>query len=148
MTKIETDRSETARIPRAVYVLSGAVFVLGTSEFGIAGLLPEIATNLAVSLPSAGLLISAYAGADRAHPADAPEGHPARRARTVRRGAGTGRAGRRLPHPADRSTGHGGSHRGVLGGVGGRGGQRGRPGAPRPGAVTANGRPDRGQCAR
>jgi len=44
-----------------VYVLSGAVFVLGTSEFGIAGLLPEIATDLAVSLPSAGLLISAYA---------------------------------------------------------------------------------------
>src|SRR5882757_8501754 len=61
MTKIETDRSETARIPRAVYVLSGAVFVLGTSESGIAGLLPEIATDLAVSLPSAGLLISAYA---------------------------------------------------------------------------------------
>ncbi|HTF50254.1 MAG TPA: Cmx/CmrA family chloramphenicol efflux MFS transporter [Pseudonocardia sp.] len=61
MSKIETDRSGKMRIPRAVYVLSGAVFVLGTSEFGIAGLLPEIATDLAVSLPSAGLLISAYA---------------------------------------------------------------------------------------
>ena len=61
MTEIETDRSEKAHIPRAVYVLSGAVFVLGTSEFGIAGLLPEIAADLAVSLPSAGLLISAYA---------------------------------------------------------------------------------------
>jgi DHA1 family chloramphenicol resistance protein-like MFS transporter len=44
-----------------VYVISGTVFVLGTSEFGIAGLLPEISTELSVSLPRAGLLISVYA---------------------------------------------------------------------------------------
>jgi DHA1 family chloramphenicol resistance protein-like MFS transporter len=59
--KLKTDRSDKARIPRAVYVISGTVFVLGTSEFGIAGLLPEISTELSVSLPRAGLLISVYA---------------------------------------------------------------------------------------
>lgn len=61
MPKLKTDRSDKARIPRAVYVISGTVFVLGTSEFGIAGLLPEISTELSVSLPRAGLLISVYA---------------------------------------------------------------------------------------
>jgi predicted MFS family arabinose efflux permease len=55
-SKLKTDRSDKARIPRAVYVISGTVFVLGTSEFGIAGLLPEISTELSVSLPRAGLL--------------------------------------------------------------------------------------------
>lgn len=61
MPKLKTDRSGKARIPGAVYVISGTVFVLGTSEFGIAGLLPEISTELSVSLPRAGLLISVYA---------------------------------------------------------------------------------------
>lgn len=61
MANFKTDRSQKLRIPRVVYVLGGAVFVLGTSEFGIAGLLPEIAAELSVSVPDAGLLISAYA---------------------------------------------------------------------------------------
>ncbi len=52
-------RSRT--LPGVVYALSVAVFVLGTSEFGIAGLLPSIAADLSVSVPRAGLLISAYA---------------------------------------------------------------------------------------
>jgi len=42
-------------------VLSACVFALGTSEFMIAGLLPEIATDLAVTIPQAGYLISAFA---------------------------------------------------------------------------------------
>lgn len=49
------------RIPRVVAVLSACVFALGTSEFMIAGLLPEIATDLAVTIPQAGYLISAFA---------------------------------------------------------------------------------------
>lgn len=61
MAKIKTERSRKVRMPRAVYVLSAAVFVLGTNEFGIAGLLPEIAGELSVPLPRAGLLVSAYA---------------------------------------------------------------------------------------
>lgn len=48
-------------IPRVVAVLSACVFALGTSEFMIAGLLPEIASDLAVTIPQAGYLISAFA---------------------------------------------------------------------------------------
>lgn len=53
--------SRTTRLPVAVYVLGGATFSLGTSEFMLAGLLPEVAADLAVSVPTAGLLISAFA---------------------------------------------------------------------------------------
>ncbi|WP_461036549.1 Cmx/CmrA family chloramphenicol efflux MFS transporter [Streptomyces mayteni] len=49
------------RLPLAVYVLGGAVFALGTSEFMLSGLLPEVADDLDVSIPTAGLLISAFA---------------------------------------------------------------------------------------
>ena len=50
-----------ARIPRVVAVLAACVFALGTSEFMIAGLLPEIAADLRVGIPEAGYLISAFA---------------------------------------------------------------------------------------
>lgn len=49
------------RVPVAVVVLSAAIFCLGTTEFMIAGLLPTIATDLGVTIPSAGLLISGFA---------------------------------------------------------------------------------------
>ncbi len=42
-------------------MLSACVFALGTSEFMIAGPLPEIADDLAVTIPQAGCLISAFA---------------------------------------------------------------------------------------
>ncbi|TDE10700.1 MFS transporter [Jiangella asiatica] len=48
-------------MPPAVYVLGSSIFVLGTTEFMIAGLLPTIANDLDVSIPDAGLLISAFA---------------------------------------------------------------------------------------
>ncbi|MDT0322940.1 Cmx/CmrA family chloramphenicol efflux MFS transporter [Streptomyces millisiae] len=50
-----------SRLPVAVYVLGAAVFALGTSEFMLSGLLPEVADDLDVSIPAAGLLISAFA---------------------------------------------------------------------------------------
>ncbi len=53
-----TDRS---RMPLAVYVLGLSVFALGTSEFMLTGLLPPIAEDMDVSIPRAGLLISAFA---------------------------------------------------------------------------------------
>lgn len=53
--------SSAPRLPVAVYVLGVAVFALGTSEFMLSGLLPEIADDLDVSIPRAGLLISAFA---------------------------------------------------------------------------------------
>ncbi|MFC3994280.1 Cmx/CmrA family chloramphenicol efflux MFS transporter [Nocardiopsis sediminis] len=48
-------------MPRAVYILGLAIFAQGTSELMLAGLLPEIATDLGVSIPDAGLLISGFA---------------------------------------------------------------------------------------
>jgi MFS transporter, DHA1 family, chloramphenicol resistance protein len=48
-------------MPRAVYLLGLAIFAQGTSELMLAGLLPEIAADLHVSIPAAGLLISAFA---------------------------------------------------------------------------------------
>ncbi|WP_326600604.1 Cmx/CmrA family chloramphenicol efflux MFS transporter [Streptomyces sp. NBC_01803] len=48
-------------MPVAVYVLGAAVFALGTSEFMLSGLLPDVADDLDVSIPTAGLLISAFA---------------------------------------------------------------------------------------
>ncbi|RIQ13231.1 MFS transporter [Jiangella rhizosphaerae] len=56
-----TPGSPLVRVPPAVYVLGASIFVLGTTEFMIAGLLPEIAADLDVSIPQAGLLISAFA---------------------------------------------------------------------------------------
>lgn len=49
------------RLPRAVHVLALTVFCLGTSEFMIAGLLPDIAADLEVSVPAVGGLISSFA---------------------------------------------------------------------------------------
>lgn len=48
-------------MPLAVHVLGLAVFALGTSEFMLSGLLPDIADDMRVSIPRAGLLISAFA---------------------------------------------------------------------------------------
>ncbi|WP_374778322.1 MFS transporter [Streptomyces sp. NBC_01310] len=48
-------------MPVAVYILGLSVFALGTSEFMLSGLLPPIAADLGVTIPQAGLLISAFA---------------------------------------------------------------------------------------
>ncbi|MGC4936382.1 Cmx/CmrA family chloramphenicol efflux MFS transporter [Kribbella sp. DT2] len=48
-------------MPPAIFVLGLAIFAQGTSELMLAGLLPELSADLGVSIPSAGLLISAFA---------------------------------------------------------------------------------------
>lgn len=48
-------------MPIALLALTLSAFAIGTTEFVIVGLLPTIAADLGVSLPSAGLLISLYA---------------------------------------------------------------------------------------
>jgi DHA1 family chloramphenicol resistance protein-like MFS transporter len=48
-------------MPIAVYVLGLSVFALGTSEFMLSGLLQPVARDLGVTIPTAGLLISAFA---------------------------------------------------------------------------------------
>ncbi|WP_114241293.1 MFS transporter [Dyella sp. C9] len=45
----------------ALLALSVAAFAIGTTEFVIMGLLPEVATDLHVSIPAAGMLVSGYA---------------------------------------------------------------------------------------
>lgn len=60
MTTVHAAPPKT-RLPLATYVLALTVFCLGTSEFMLAGLLPEVAADLGASIPSAGLLISGFA---------------------------------------------------------------------------------------
>ncbi|MFI9510861.1 Cmx/CmrA family chloramphenicol efflux MFS transporter [Nocardia sp. NPDC052566] len=48
-------------MPFAVYVLGLSIFAQGTSEIMLSGLLTELAADLGVSIPQAGLLISAFA---------------------------------------------------------------------------------------
>jgi DHA1 family inner membrane transport protein len=59
MPPLTDDRS--AKLPFVVLVLATGTFLMGTTEFVIAGLLPEIADDLAVSVSHAGLLITAFA---------------------------------------------------------------------------------------
>ena len=48
-------------MPLALFALTLSAFAIGTTEFVIVGLIPTIAEQLQVSLPSAGLLVSLYA---------------------------------------------------------------------------------------
>jgi hypothetical protein len=48
-------------MPLSVYILGVGVFAISTSEFVIMGLLPNLAGDLHVSIPTAGLLVSGYA---------------------------------------------------------------------------------------
>jgi MFS transporter, DHA1 family, inner membrane transport protein len=48
-------------MPIPLLALAISAFAIGTTEFVIMGLLPDVAKDLAVSLPSAGLLVSGYA---------------------------------------------------------------------------------------
>ncbi|MCZ4265427.1 MFS transporter [Erythrobacter sp. G21629-S1] len=48
-------------MPLALWALTISAFAVGTTEFVIVGLIPTIASDLGVSLPSAGLLVSLYA---------------------------------------------------------------------------------------
>ena len=48
-------------MPLALFALMLSAFAIGTTEFVIVGLIPTVAQDLSVSLPSAGLLVSLYA---------------------------------------------------------------------------------------
>jgi DHA1 family inner membrane transport protein len=53
--------SDARRLRTAVVALGVGGFSIGTGEFVIMGLLPEVASDMAVSIPQAGHVISAYA---------------------------------------------------------------------------------------
>ncbi|TYB59767.1 MFS transporter [Nonomuraea sp. PA05] len=48
-------------MPLALFALAISAFGIGTTEFIINGLLPELATDFGVTIPAAGLLVSGYA---------------------------------------------------------------------------------------
>ncbi|MEV4673035.1 MFS transporter [Actinomadura sp. NPDC049382] len=56
----ETSRS-SARLPLGVYLLGFSLFAMGSAEFLLAGVLPDVAADLEVPLSSAGFLITAFA---------------------------------------------------------------------------------------
>lgn len=51
----------TTRMPSVVYVLAAGTFLMGTSEFVVAGLLTEIAVDFATTVARAGLTITVFA---------------------------------------------------------------------------------------
>ncbi|MGW8670978.1 MFS transporter [Streptomyces niveus] len=53
--------SAPGKLPFVVWVLAAGTFLMGTTEFVIAGLLPEMAADLNVSVSHVGLLITAFA---------------------------------------------------------------------------------------
>ena len=50
-----------ARLPLGIYVLTAGTFLMGTTEFVVAGLLPELAADFNISVAQAGLAITVFA---------------------------------------------------------------------------------------
>lgn len=48
-------------MPLALFVLALSAFAIGTTEFVVLGLLPDVAGNLSVTIPEAGWLVTGYA---------------------------------------------------------------------------------------
>src|SRR3954447_23739431 len=57
----EAPERPATRLPLVVYVLALGTFLMGTTEVVVAGLLPEIARELQVSVARSGLLITVFA---------------------------------------------------------------------------------------
>jgi DHA1 family inner membrane transport protein len=58
-TTLSTTKSR--RLPMVTYVLAAGVFLMGTTEFIVAGILPDIAGDLGISVADAGLMITVFA---------------------------------------------------------------------------------------
>lgn len=52
---------DPTRLPPVIYVLTAGTFLMGTTEFVIAGLLPSVAADFSVSVAGAGLAITVFA---------------------------------------------------------------------------------------
>jgi hypothetical protein len=55
------DQTETSFVDLPLLSLAPASFAIGTTEYVVMGLLPDVASELAVSIPKAGLLVTSYA---------------------------------------------------------------------------------------
>lgn len=58
---IMNENNNAGAIPPAVYLLALSLFAMGSAEFLMGGILPMIAADLRITLPTAGTLISAFA---------------------------------------------------------------------------------------
>ena len=58
---IMNENKHARAIPPAVYILAISLFAMGSAEFLMGGILPMIAADLHITLPTAGTLISAFA---------------------------------------------------------------------------------------
>ncbi|WP_084529792.1 MFS transporter [Nocardia crassostreae] len=58
---LRKEAGAAGRLPVGVYLLGFSLFAMGSAEFLLAGVLPAVATDLDVTLSSAGLLITAFA---------------------------------------------------------------------------------------
>ncbi|MGD0564174.1 MAG: MFS transporter [Roseiarcus sp.] len=61
MTRTALSATKAQGFPFPILALSLSAFAIGTAEFVIAGLLPDISRDLGVSIPGAGRLVTAYA---------------------------------------------------------------------------------------
>jgi predicted MFS family arabinose efflux permease len=59
--EVDAGAAGPGRLPPVVYVLGGVIFLMGTTEFMVAGLLQEISSGLHVSVARTGLLITGFA---------------------------------------------------------------------------------------
>lgn len=55
------ESSKIPHLPISIYLLALSLFAMGSAEFLMGGILPQIASDLRISLPTAGTLISAFA---------------------------------------------------------------------------------------
>jgi DHA1 family chloramphenicol resistance protein-like MFS transporter len=60
-TSVTRTEQQRRGMPLPVYVLGLSLFAMGSAEFLMAGVLPQMASDLHISLPTAGTLISAFA---------------------------------------------------------------------------------------
>ncbi|MFE7416239.1 MFS transporter [Rhodococcus sp. NPDC057529] len=60
-TRTPVRPSPSTGLPVLVYVLAAGIFLMGTTEFMVAGLLPDVAADLGVDIAQAGLLVTAFA---------------------------------------------------------------------------------------
>lgn len=58
---MQLSEARTTQLPALVYVVAAGIFLMGTTEFMLAGLLPDVAADLGVDVTRAGLLITAFA---------------------------------------------------------------------------------------
>lgn len=60
-TPTNASTAARSRLPLVIYVLTAGTFLMGTTEFVVAGLLPEIAADFDVTVARAGLAITVFA---------------------------------------------------------------------------------------